>query len=45
MTTQSIGKDRFIGISRHRLEVDGDGVTTLIVEEATAGDIPVPGGI
>ena len=22
-------KDRFIGISRHRLEVDGDGVTTL----------------
>jgi len=25
----TIGKDRFIGISRHRLEVDGDGVTTL----------------
>ena len=30
MTTKSIGKDRFIGISRHRLEVDGDGVTTLV---------------
>ena len=27
---ENIGKDRFIGISRHRLEVDGDGVTTLV---------------